>query len=269
MYHEEGIRSFWKGNGTNVARIAPFSAIQFVSFDIYRHAIIGELPPGTQPGFLKTLSAGAATGMTASTMCYPLDLVRSVLSVQGAHARYRGIIHAMKEIVKADGLLGLYRGLPATLMGIAPYVAINMSTFDLLKRRILLPSKDPHGALPQTTVSKIAAQLHPTIVHLSLGACAGFVSAAITYPTDLVRRRMQLQGSAGSGGSHDLPVYRNTWHCITETIRVEGVAAMYKGLVPCFLKVVPSMAIAFASYEFLRTHWDFDPTKVSKAPSAG
>lgn len=36
MYKEEGIRSYWKGNGTNVARIAPFSAIQFVSFDIYK-----------------------------------------------------------------------------------------------------------------------------------------------------------------------------------------------------------------------------------------
>jgi hypothetical protein len=36
MYQEEGLRSYWKGNGTNVVRIAPFSAIQFVSFDIYK-----------------------------------------------------------------------------------------------------------------------------------------------------------------------------------------------------------------------------------------
>lgn len=41
MYTEEGVRGFFKGNGTNVARIAPFSAIQFFSFDVYkgvRHA---------------------------------------------------------------------------------------------------------------------------------------------------------------------------------------------------------------------------------------
>jgi solute carrier family 25 phosphate transporter 23/24/25/41 len=36
MYREEGWRAYWKGNGTNVARIAPFSAIQFVSFDFYK-----------------------------------------------------------------------------------------------------------------------------------------------------------------------------------------------------------------------------------------
>lgn len=54
MYQEEGLRSYWKGNGTNVVRIAPFSAIQFVSFDIYKgvshtrthvHDVRAALPP--------------------------------------------------------------------------------------------------------------------------------------------------------------------------------------------------------------------------------
>ena len=40
-------------------------------------------------------------------------------------------------------------------------------------------------------------------------------------------------------------------------------------MVPCFLKVVPSMAIAFTTYEFLRTAWGFDPSRLSKPPSAG
>jgi solute carrier family 25 phosphate transporter 23/24/25/41 len=36
MWREEGPLSYWKGNGTNVARIAPYSAIQFFSFDVYK-----------------------------------------------------------------------------------------------------------------------------------------------------------------------------------------------------------------------------------------
>ena len=36
MVQEEGLRGLFKGNGTNVARIAPFSAIQFFSFDVYK-----------------------------------------------------------------------------------------------------------------------------------------------------------------------------------------------------------------------------------------
>lgn len=230
-----------------MARIAPFSAIQFVSFDIYKGFIIGDNP---NPGFMRTLAAGALTGMTASTICYPLDLVRSVLSVQTTTANYTGIGHAMRCIVAADGFRGLYRGLSPTLMGIAPYVAINMAVFDTLKRRFM-PARD-----------------HPyfTPINLCLGATAGFVAVTFTYPTDLIRRRMQL---VGMKGGHDLPQYRSTWHCVTETVKSEGVRGMYKGLVPCFLKVMPSMAIAFASYEFLRGAWGFDPSKLSKPPSGG
>jgi solute carrier family 25 phosphate transporter 23/24/25/41 len=184
--------------------------------------IIGE---DQHASFVKTFSAGALTGMTASSLCYPLDLVRSVLSVQTTQQHYKGIADAMQSIVKADGFLGLYRGLGPTLMGIAPYIAINMTTFDLLKRRYLPKSRDAP---------------YFTLINLGLGASAGFVAAATTYPSDLIRRRMQVQGCKGT---HDLPVYRNTWHCITETVKTEGVRGMYKGLIPCFLKVVPSMAI--------------------------
>lgn len=249
MYREEGIRSYWKGNGTNVIRIAPFSAIQFVSFDFYKSLIIGDDP--AHAGFVKTFGSGALTGMTAATICYPLDLVRSVLSVQTTNENYKGIADAMRSIVKADGILGLYRGLGPTLMGIAPYIAINMTTFDLLKRKYMPKSRDAP---------------YFTLINLGLGATAGFVSAATTYPTDLIRRRMQLSGMKGS---HDLPAYRNTWHCITHTVATEGIRGMYKGMIPCFLKVVPSMAVAFTTYEFLRHHMGFDPTKLSKAPSAG
>ena len=172
--------------------------------------IIGDDP---HAGFLKTFGSGALTGMTAASICYPLDLVRSILSVQTNTDNYKGIADAMRSIVKAEGILGLYRGLGPTLMGIAPYIAINMTTFDLLKRRYLPASRDAP---------------YFTLINLGLGASAGFVSAASTYPSDLIRRRMQLQGTKGS---HDLPAYRNTWHCITHTVQTEGVKGMYKGLV--------------------------------------
>lgn len=36
IYVEEGFLAFWKGNGTNVARVAPHSAITFFSFDLFK-----------------------------------------------------------------------------------------------------------------------------------------------------------------------------------------------------------------------------------------
>jgi len=36
MYRDEGIRGYFKGNGTNVVRIAPYSAVQFASYEKYK-----------------------------------------------------------------------------------------------------------------------------------------------------------------------------------------------------------------------------------------
>jgi solute carrier family 25 phosphate transporter 23/24/25/41 len=118
-------------------------------------------------------------------------------------------------------------------------------------------------------LSKTDAQsshIYTTLINLSFGAMSGFTAAALTYPTDLVRRRMQLQGAKGH---FDLERYENTMDCIRKTIKKEGVKGLYKGMVPCFLKVVPSMAISFTTYELLKTFWKIDTSKLTKAPSAG
>eukprot|EP00744_Colponema_vietnamica_P004324 GILI01006478.1.p1 GENE.GILI01006478.1~~GILI01006478.1.p1 ORF type:complete len:329 (-),score=60.81 GILI01006478.1:710-1651(-) len=228
MWREEGFRGFFKGNFTNIVRIAPHSAVQFYSFDLYKR-MLGTTSSSTLSGAFLIFSAGAMAGMTSSTLVYPLDLVRSVLSVQTTD-RYRGIMHCVSEIYKAEGLVGLYRGWGATLMGIAPYVAINMTTFDVLKAKFLPDRKDPRF----------------DIINLSLGAVSGAAAATATYPTDVVRRRMQLQGFS------DLPQYDSIADCVRKTIKMEGVRGLYKGMVPCYLKVIPSVAISFMTYERLK-----------------
>jgi hypothetical protein len=113
MYREEGIRSYWKGNGTNVARIAPYSAIQFFTFDVYKQLLSdGQENPGT----LKVLTAGGLAGMTSTIICYPLDLVRSILTVQTNTLEYKGMNDALVKIYRSKGFFGLYKGLGTTLM---------------------------------------------------------------------------------------------------------------------------------------------------------
>jgi len=192
------------------------------------------------------LVSGALSGMSSSIACYPLDLARSYLTVQRDN-RYKGLLHTLNVVYSTHGVTGLYRGLMPTMMGIAPYVAINFTVFDLLKRRFLPERSHDHF----------------DAINLMLGATAGFSAASLTYPTDILRRRMQLQGFGGDL----MPKYRNSFDCIVKTYNTEGVVGFYKGLVPCLVKVVPSMAIAFATYERLRRYFRFDP--VSKGMSSG
>ena len=54
------------------------------------------------------------------------------------------------------------------------------------------------------------------------------------------------------GSMSDKFPYRNTPHAIASIYRSEGLNGFYKGMLPNLLKVAPSMAIAFVSYEITK-----------------
>ena len=72
-------------------------------------------------------------------------------------------------------------------------------------------------------------------------------NTAVTYPLDVIRRRMQMKGAM----AETFP-YRNTAHAIITIYEKEGIAGFYKGMLPNLLKVAPSVAIAFVTYEITK-----------------
>jgi solute carrier family 25 phosphate transporter 23/24/25/41 len=128
-------------------------------------------------------------------------------------------------MVRTEGLLALYKGWLATLVGIAPYVGLKMSFFDFLKPYVI-PNAD--SALFSTA-------------NMALGAAAGTFGATLTYPLDLIRRRLQLRT--------DATPYRTVVGCTIYIMHTEGFVGLWRGLVPGLLKVIPSSAIAFGCNE--------------------
>ena len=87
MCREEGVAAFWKGNGTNIIRIFPYSAAQLSANDFYKRMLAtdGELTVAMR------LTAGACAGMTATALTHPLDTVRLRLALP-SHP-YAGVSH--------------------------------------------------------------------------------------------------------------------------------------------------------------------------------
>mmetsp|Transcript_29928 Transcript_29928/g.45770 ORF Transcript_29928/g.45770 Transcript_29928/m.45770 type:complete len:99 (-) Transcript_29928:503-799(-) len=80
MYKQEGVRGFFKGNGATVVKIAPFSAFQFFFYEFYKN----NLYPGLEKKdftYGQKLICGAITGITASTLTYPIDIVKTYLTI--------------------------------------------------------------------------------------------------------------------------------------------------------------------------------------------
>ncbi|KAJ1926571.1 hypothetical protein IWQ60_003687 [Tieghemiomyces parasiticus] len=246
IWREEGALGYMRGNGTNVIRIVPYSAVQFAAYEQLKRIL---MEPGKKELDTKRrLTAGAGAGIASVAATYPLDIVRTRLSVQSGQLdlqdlprdakgrpvipKLPGILDTMKTIVRTEGgLLGLYAGLWPTLLGVAPYVALNFQCYEVLRKFFT-----PPGADSPTAGRKLAC-----------GALAGSIAQTITYPLDVLRRRMQVTGMT----SMDYK-YRNTWHAVTEMLRNEGVRGLYKGLIPNYLKVAPAIGVSFLTYEWCK-----------------
>lgn len=83
----------------------------------------------------RRLLCGAAAGITSVTFTYPLDIVRTRLSIQSASfadlgsrdptQKLPGMFTTMVSIYKNEGgTVALYRGIAPTVVGVAPYVSL-------------------------------------------------------------------------------------------------------------------------------------------------
>ena len=112
MWNQEGFYGCMKGNGVNIVRIAPFSAFEFYFYEVYKWKLFD----GNNASAFSKLVCGGLTGSTASILTYPLDLIRTKLSINVADPTYRPSIWGTGvQLYKYGGIRGLYRGLPSTL----------------------------------------------------------------------------------------------------------------------------------------------------------
>ncbi|CAN6442878.1 unnamed protein product [Victoria cruziana] len=121
IVYEEGFRAFWKGNLVTIVHRLPYSSISFYTYEKYKNLL--QSIPGLErqrqsvsADLLVRLVGGGLSGITAASMSYPLDLVRTRLAAQTNVMYYRGISHALYTICRDEGIRGLYKGMGATLL---------------------------------------------------------------------------------------------------------------------------------------------------------
>ncbi|CAO2209037.1 unnamed protein product [Urochloa humidicola] len=235
IVREEGFRAFWKGNLVTIVHRLPYSAISFYSYDHYKNLL--QMVPGldrdsNNVGVVRLLGGGLA-GITSASITYPLDVVRTRLATQKTTRYYKGIFHAVSTICRDEGVKGLYKGLGATLLGVGPSIAISFSVYESLRSHWQM--ERPHDSI--------------AVVSLFSGSLSGIASSTATFPLDLVKRRMQLQGAAGTASAHKSTITAT----IRDIFQKEGPRGFYRGIAPEYLKVVPSVGIAFMTYETLKS----------------
>lgn len=245
LFEAEGIKGFFKGNGANCLKVAPTRGVQFFAFEKFKLTLVGwkrksmglEEDADVALSPLERLIAGGFAGMVASSMVYPIEVVKTMLTMYPG--KYPGIGAAFRGVLAEVGPRGLYAGIVPTLIAMFPYVGVEFMIYETSKIAI-------EAFLTENSEDGNSVAL-PIIISLGLGALAGAAAQTSAHPLDVIRKRLQVQGINGN------PVlYKNTFDCFAGVINKEGLSALYRGLGPACVATIPGTGIAYITYEFMK-----------------
>ncbi|XP_050382746.1 calcium-dependent mitochondrial ATP-magnesium/phosphate carrier protein 2-like isoform X1 [Argentina anserina] len=239
IWGQGGMLGFFRGNGLNVVKVAPESAIRFYTYEIlksYIHHVNGE-EDEANIGTATRLVSGGLAGAVAQAAIYPMDLVKTrIQTYAGEGGRTPSLCSLSKEIWKQEGPRAFYRGLVPSLLGIVPYAGIDLAAYDTLK---------------DMSKTYILHDIEPgPLVQLGCGTVSGALGASCVYPLQVVRTRMQAQRINKDSA------YEGMADVFRRTFQHEGFRGLYKGIFPNLLKVVPSASITYMVYESMKKSLD-------------
>ncbi|CAN8277408.1 unnamed protein product [Cochlearia groenlandica] len=227
IWREDKLLGFFRGNGLNVTKVAPESAIKFAAYEMLKPIISS----GDKDGDIGTkgrLLAGGLAGAAAQTAIYPMDLVKTRLQTYVSElGKAPNLLRLVKEIWIREGPRAFYRGLCPSLIGIVPYAGIDLAAYENLKdlSRTYFPNDNEPGPL----------------IQLGCGMTSGALGASCVYPLQVLRTRMQ----ADSTKTRMSQEFMNT-------LRGEGLRGFYRGILPNLFKVIPSASISYLVYESMK-----------------
>uniref|UniRef100_UPI00398EB6D1 mitochondrial adenyl nucleotide antiporter SLC25A24-like n=1 Tax=Pristiophorus japonicus TaxID=55135 RepID=UPI00398EB6D1 len=229
MVVEGGHRSLWRGNGMNVAKIAPETGIKFLAYDQYKKLFEdGQNKLDLHHRFL----AGSLAGATAQTIIYPMEVLKTRLAM-GYTGQYHGINDCLRYVIKHGGWRALYTGYLPNLLGIIPYAGIELTVYETVKKAYCQKyNQDPKNP--------------GVIVHLGCGTFSSTCGQLGSYPLALVRTKMQAHDVIRDGAKVAMHKY---FHIILQD---EGFIGLYRGFAANSMKVVPAVSISFVIYEQMK-----------------
>uniref|UniRef100_UPI0037E894AD mitochondrial adenyl nucleotide antiporter SLC25A24 isoform X2 n=1 Tax=Semicossyphus pulcher TaxID=241346 RepID=UPI0037E894AD len=230
MIKEGGLQSLWRGNGINVLKIAPETAIKFTAYEQIKNVMRGN-NERRNLRVHERFVAGSLAGATAQTAIYPMEVLKTRLTLRNT-GQYSGIADCAKQILQKEGVRAFYKGYLPNLLSIVPYAGIDLAVYETLKF---------------TWLNRNRGLADPGVMVLvGCGAVSSTCGQLASYPLALIRTRMQAQASIkGAPKPSMLALIHNI-------VTKEGVAGLYRGISPNLLKVIPAVSVSYVVYEYTR-----------------
>ncbi|KAF2401555.1 mitochondrial carrier [Trichodelitschia bisporula] len=285
IYGQDGLRGLFRGHSATLLRIFPYAGIKFLAYEQIRGVIIPQheyethirrFASGSLAGCVsvfftyplevirvrlafETSHEGRSTLPGICRKIYnerprlPATGPTSIDTSSVGRAAVSSLTASANAAVGAApqwGLMNFFRGFTPTLLGMLPYAGSSFFAHDLVGDILRMPLLAPSTTLPGTAGSKSdphkPAQLRYW-AELMAGGFAGFFSQTVSYPLEVIRRRMQVGGVVGDG--HRLRI----GEVVSRIWAERGWRGFFVGLGIGYVKVVPLAATSFFVYE--RAKW--------------
>lgn len=168
---------------------------------------------------------GFLTLCTPNWLCsVPIDITKTRLQLQG-QPDFVGTKHnfggMMMNIVKNEGVAGLYAGVTPAIARHIPYTGFRAIGYEYIRGFFC-------GDLPKDQA--------PLLAKMAAGMTAGGIGQAIAVPCDLIKVRMQGDGRLVAAGKLDKPRYTGLFDAFTKIKAESGIAGFYAGCSPAILR---------------------------------
>lgn len=183
------------------------------------------------PSLFLNFLTGGLSGMCATTIIQPIDLVKVRIQLRGEAGGKTSPIDVAKELYKESGVKGFYRGIDSALLRQAIYASLRIGIYysinDYISKNMLDGETPGAGYKALTSLS------------------AGAIGSAIANPCDLALVRMQADSSLPEAQRRN---YRNVFHAFSSIYKTEGFLGMYRGASPTVARAMSlnlSMLVTF------------------------
>lgn len=189
------------------------------------------------PRLAVNCTIGAAAGVGAQSILYPMEVVKTRVCVSKSSEFKGGVREVVRSAYRSGGIREFYRGFTPNMVGIIFYRGIEMGIYSSAQQSIML------YRMQLQNLTRHDAMLNSAEVG-AVAMVSSFIAQTFTYPLNVVRTRLQTQGTNGREKR-----YNGMIDCTVKIIRTKGVATLFSGLLPNYLKAVPASTIAFVVFE--------------------
>lgn len=185
---------------------------------------------------INCMIAGGLGGMVGDTLMHSLDTVKTRQQGLLHNAKYRNMIPAYITMFKEEGFFrGLYGGYSPAILGSLPSTAAFFGAYEYSKRKMI----NDLG-------------VNDTVAYFFAGVFGDLASSVFYVPSEVLKTRLQLQGSYNNPHSGSQYNYRGLGDAIKTILRTEGSGVFVYGYKETLLRDLPFSALQFAFYERFR-----------------